>query len=212
MLGWIAGFVARWEPVVSRGVRDLVHWGLHALASVVYTVFGNVGKAWVAVVHSLDWMLIHVPRFVAAVFTHIDTIITKDIPAIWHWITAQVAAIGRLIAHVYDLAVSYALSLYNKAVRLLDDLSTWVLTHVLVPLTNITTSLRNDLLKWGYFAYQLLNDPGKLAGILAKYIVAAVLAIFWTVADVIGRFIAGIILHQARRLISVIETVLTAVL
>lgn len=212
MLNWIAGFVDRWTPVVSTAIRDLVHWAIHALAGVVYTVFGHVGAAWREVYDSLTWHLRWAVAFVHSVVSHLDTIITKDIPFLWKYFLAQVVHIGHLIVAALNQALAFADSLYHKAVNAIDALNRWVNTHVLLPLSALIAGLRRDLLKWGFFAYQLLNDPGKLAAILARFIVAAILAIFWTVAGPVGEFIAGIILKQLPRFVKLVETILAAVI
>lgn len=185
---------------------------MHALAGVVYTVFGHVGAAWLRVWDSLGWILSRADAFVHQVINHIDTIVTKDIPFLWAYFLAQVKSIGHTIADIYDAALAYALKLYHQAINAVDDLNNWINTHVLLPLSADVTALRNDLLKWGYFAYQLLNDPAKLAGILASFIVAALMGIFWSVAGPVGKFIAGIILKDTKRFVDLIETIISAVL
>lgn len=212
MLEWIAGFVDRWAPVVSTAARDLVHWGLHALAGVVYTVFGHVGAAWLSVWDSIKWHLKWADAFVRAVIAHIDTIVTKDIPWIWAYFLSQVKQAALNLLHNIEKVTAYAFGLYQRAIRAIDDLNNWINTHVLLPLNGDVAQLRKDLLKWGFFAYQLLNDPGKLATLLAEAMVSALLAIFWKVATPVGKFIIGIILKDTKRFVQLAETILSAVL
>jgi hypothetical protein len=146
------------------------------------------------------------------VHIRLNWIITHDIPALWSRIVADAKQIAADIAHIYDLAVAYALKLYRQAVQLLDDLRTWVEVHVLEPLSDLVSQLRTDLLKWGFFAYQLLTNPPKLAALLIKPIVAAAEAVFWDIAAPVGKFAFGIILKDSAKFAALIETILSAVI
>lgn len=212
MLDWLAGFVARWTPVVAGPILDVVHWVGHAIASVVYTVFGAVGKAWLGVHDAWNWVDKGISYFVTWVYYRLDRIITKDIPDLWNWIVAQAKHVAQLVAHIYDLALAYALKLYRLAVNAIDDLARWVNVHVLEPLTDAVTQLRADLLKWGYTAWYYITHPDKLAPLLIGAMIAAAEDAFWDLAAPVGRFAFGIILKSADRFAALIETILSAVI
>lgn len=212
MLDWLAGFVARWTPVVAGPILDVVHWVGHAIASVVYTVFGAVGKAWTGVQDAWGWVDKGISYFVTWVYYRLDRIITKDIPDLWSSLIARAKQLAADAARLFDSAVAEARKLFDSAIAAIADLARWVNVHVLEPLTDLVTQLRADLIKWGYFAYQLLTDLPKLAGLLIRPIVAAAEAAFDDIAAPVGDFAVRLIVKQLPKLLKLAETILTAVL
>lgn len=212
MLNWIASYTARWSGWVAGKTIDLVHWGLHAVAGVVYAVFGNVGKAWLAVVGALHWAHQQADGFAWWVVQHFDSLLRYDLPRIIDWAAALVQSAEQLAARDYSL-LRDALAVAVTGLRqLIAAAVQWVTVHVYDPLLALCTQLRADLLKWGYWAYQLLNDPPRLAQILLDAIVAAAEAAFWRLAGPAGQFALRLVLANARRFAQLAETILAAVL
>lgn len=212
MLNWIGDFVGRWSGVVTAPIRDLVHWAVHALASVVYTVFGNVGGIWRDLANA--WGLVNrmLDKYIPAVWDAFRRVFLVDLPALWRWITSHVAAAFKLMGQLYDKALAYALGLYHTLVHLLDQLAAWVNTHVLQPLLDITRQLRSDLLKWGYTAWWYLTHPDKLAPLILSALIQAAEDAFWTISGPVLKFILRLVLSNAHRLAQLAETVIAAVL
>lgn len=212
MFDWVKDFVERWAGQVAAPVRDLVHWAVHALAGVVYAVFGNVGSAWHDVFAAARWIESTATDLVHWIVTHLTWLIKHAIPAL-----------GQLILHYWRDALNFATSLYHDlqrglqqltglARRWVDDALAWVHDHVWAPLVADAKQLRNDLLKWGFFAYDLLTHPARLAGILVLPLIAAAEAVFWQIAAPAGEFALRLVLANARRFAQLAETILTAVL
>jgi hypothetical protein len=212
MLSWIAGYVGRWSGQVASEVRSLVQWGLHALAGVVYTVFGNVGKAWGWLLTSLQWMHAQADLFAGWVVTHLVQIVTVDIPRLArdavNYYDAAIAFAGRVWSDA-QAAVARALQLAQQYVA---DALNWVRVNVYDPLFAAAKQLETDLLKWGYYAYQLLTHPATLAGLLLDYLIAAAEAAFDRIAVPAGTFALRLITSQLPRFLKLAEAILTAVL
>lgn len=212
MLDWIADYVERWSAYVAREVRDLVHWGLHAVAGVVYSVFHAVSGGW-------DWMLTgtaglwkYAEGFSLEVAAWFRQIVEHEIPALWLDLVGLAHQVGVDIGHAINYVLGKVEALGAAVGRRIDDLAAYVDTHVLKPLTARADQIYNDLLKWGYYSWQLLTHPARLADILLGYLIASAEAAFWTIADPVGRFLFAVLLKNATRFARLIETILTAVL
>lgn len=212
MLDWIAGYVARWTGQVEQSTRDLVHWGLHALAGVVYAVFGNVGKAWSDVLTALKWAHREADSFAGYVVGHLAAIVTVDIPRLWSYATAAVKALEQLALRYYHAALAAVQVAEHLAAAAVKSALVWVAAHVYDPLLARAKQLEADLLRWGYYAYQLVTHPDKLAAILLGSLIAFAEASFWRIAAPAGRFALRLIVAQLPAVLRLAEAVVTAVL
>lgn len=211
MLDWISGYVARWSLIVAGGTRNLVQWGLHALAGVVYTVFGNVGKAWRDLLGALQWLHARADDFLLQATLWITHIVTVTIP---HLAATALGYLKQALAfadHVYQLAIAAVARLEQLARQWVADAITWVLQHVWKPLDDALHQVAADLLKWGYYAYQLVTHPAQLAAILLDALVAATLAAFDRIAPIVGEFALRLVLHQIGRWLALAERIFLAV-
>lgn len=212
MFDWISGFVARWAGRLQQDILDVVHWTVHAVAGVVYTVFGNVGRAWSGMWQSIHWLWIQASGYVAEVFGWIRQIVTVDLPVIWSTLLADVRGVLGEIGRVWSDLVARIEQLGRYAAGLVQQAIVWVVDHVYSPLKAYADAIYNDLLKWGFYAWRLLNDPPRLAAILLGALIAAAESAFWSIAPPVGRFVLGILLHNGQRFASLLESILTAVL
>jgi len=211
MLDWIEGYVKRWAAFVLAPIIDLVHWGLHAVAGVVYTVFQHVHAAWLVVhgaaTHIADWL----EHFGAELVAYIKQIVTVDIPVLWNIMLQNVKGLLADIAKIWGEAQALIQKALDSALLAVASLSKWVIDNVWNPLVASVKQLEADLLKWGYAAWQLLNDPAKLASILLGALVAAAEDAFWSLAGPVGRFALGIVLRNAGKFAQLIEAIVSAV-
>lgn len=212
MLEWIAGYVARWTGYVEQNTRGLVQWGLHALAGVVYAVFGNVGKAWHVLLAALQWMHGEADSFAGWVVLHLTALVTVDLPKLWSYAVAGFRAAAQLASRLYHLALAAAAAAAQLARQLVKDAIGWVITHVYDPLLALAKQLRADLLKWGYAAWWLVTHPDKLAPILLGALIGAAESAFFTIAGPAGRFALRLIVSQLPRLLTLTEAIVKAVL
>lgn len=212
MFDWIAGFVARWAASVPAAVRDLVHWSVHALAGVVYAVFGNVGGAWHKLFTALHWLYTSGYDLAKWLVTHISYLVKVWLPRLEAAITAAWRDALAFASRLYHDVLGRLDQLTRLARRWVDDAIAWVVTHVLDPLAADARQLRADLLKWGYFAYQLVTHPDRLAAIVGDALIAWAESQFWRLAGPVGQFVLRLLLANARKFAQLLETIVTAVL
>jgi hypothetical protein len=209
---WIAGYVARWASVVPSPIRDLVHWAVHALAGVVYTVFGNVGSAWHDLFTAARWLRSTGADLASWVWLHLSRIVTHDLPLLADKILGYYRDAVNLATRLWHDALAAVEAAAKVARRWVDDALAWVTTHVWDPLVADVRQLRSDLLKWGYAAWQLVTDPAKLASILLGALIAVAEAQFWLVAAPVGTFALRIVTANLRKFLQLAETILAAVI
>jgi hypothetical protein len=212
VLNWIAGYAQRWAGFVEQKTIDLVHWCIHALAGVVYTVFGNVGKAWGDLLTALKWLQTTGASLVGWIVTHLTYIVTHDIPQLVTDVIGYYHDAINLADRLYQAALAGIKQLSSDALQWVKDAEQWVIATIWDPLVADVRQLRSDLLQWGYAAWQLLNDPAKLAGLLLGALIAVAEATFWQIAGPAGTFMLRLITANLRRLLQLAETILAAVL
>lgn len=212
MLTWIAGYVGRWAGVVPNAVRDLVHWGLHALAGVVYTVFGRVGGAWLQLLAALKAVHAAADDFMASVYGHLRQLVLVDLPKLAADALAYYRAGLAFARQLYDSALRAVQLARDYAAALTDSALAWTRQHVLAPLSDLITQLRADLLKWGYTAWYYVTHPDKLAPILLDALVDAAEGSFWRLAGPVGQFALRVVVANAGRFAQLAESIITAVL
>ena len=212
MLNWLSGFIGRWSGAVSGEVRDLVHWAVHALASVVYTVFGLVGHAWSGMVGAAEWLAGQVGAFAAEVYHHLWAIIKRDLP----WLARLITAARALAVHLYNILLAWAWrelrALEALARRLVNDVRQWAYRDIWLPLLGLARDARRDLQRWAWPAFWYITHPAALAGLLGDALVSWLEANAWRVGQRLGAFTLALVVHNARRLAATVEAIVAAVL
>lgn len=212
MLSWIAGFIGRWSGAVDQAVRDLIHWTVHALASVVYTVFGLVGTAWKDMWRAVSWLETAAGRFAAQVFGHLWAIIKRDLP----WLASAITLARQLAVRLYDAVRAWALGLIRAAealaVRLVNDVRSWAYRDIWLPLLQLARDARRDITRWAWPAFWYITHPAALAGLLGDALVDWLEANSWRVAQRLGSFALHLVLANTRRLAQLAEDIITAAL
>jgi len=189
-----------------------VHWAVHALASVVYTVFGNVGGIWRDLASAWGLFNRMLDKYLPEVWDAFRRVFLQDLPALWRWITGRVAALGRLIDALYNKALAFARNLYSQAVHLITQLTKWVIQNVLDPLTAAFRQAWHWITHEGALVFYYLTHPPALARLILAALIQAAEDAFWTISAPVAEFIWHLVLHQARRLVQLAEQILAAVL
>jgi hypothetical protein len=212
VLSWIASFIGRWSGTVSAAVRDMVHWAVHALASVVYTVFGNVGKAWHEMWAAASWLETAAGRFATSVYDHLRAIVVHDIPLIYAWALKWIRAVEAYAVALYHWAARELGVLRALAWSWILDVRAWALRDIWDPLHARTDQIWQDLLKWGYTAWWYLNHPAAFVAIIGDAITDWLEANAWATGRKLGTFALALMAHNMRRLLALAEDIVTAVL
>jgi hypothetical protein len=212
VLDWIASFVGQWVGTVGQGVADLVHWAVHALASVVYRVFGLVGDAWRDMVGAGEWLAGNLGAFAGEVWAWTWRIVKQITPYLERAIRAVEADAWRWARQVWaDLQEAVA-DLEQLALRLYNDVRSWAWRDIWLPLAAAADWLRAHLLQWGYTAWWYVTHPAALAALLGSPLVDWLEANADSVARRLGGFTMGLLLHNTRRVVGVLEQILAAVI
>jgi len=212
IFSWIDKYIDFYSSLVGAAIRNAIRWAVHGLAGIVHTLFVHVAGAELRIFDGANWILRHTAGFANSVVAWIRQIVTVDIPALWHYAISNVRQLLRDISAAANWLLGKIETLARVARRWVDDAVSWIVTHVYDPLKAYADTIWRDLLKWGYFAWKLLNDPPRLAAILLNALIAAAEAAFWTIAPPAGRFALGLVLHNARRFAQLLETILAAVI
>lgn len=212
MISWIAGWVGRFRGLVTDAVIDLVHWAVHALASVIETIFSDVARAW----HDLWAGMVALEKACfdlgAAVYGLAVRVLKYWVPRIWRYITEAAAALGRSIAWTWHHAVSLVNELRALAWKWILDLWRTVLRDVWKPLKAFADTIWRDLLKWGFTAWWWITHLPQLADAMILHIAAAMERHAWQLAGMLGKFFSSLILHNVKRVAILAEDILTAVI
>lgn len=212
MLNWIKGFVGRWAGAVDQAVRDLVHWTVHALASVMYAVFGLVGRAWHNVFAAANWLREQADHLGREVFTTLWSIIKRDLP----WLASALVAVRNFALRLYHTLLAWAWreiqAAEQLARRLVDDLRQWAYRDIWLPLLHLAADARRDIQRWAWPAFWYITHPDALAGLIGDALVSWLEANAWRVGRRLGTFLLALLVHNLRQVLALVEDVLSAVL
>lgn len=212
MLDWLTGWFTNFASTVGDPIVGMVHWAVHALASVVLSVFRNVLKAWDDFTGAIDGLGDSIWHFVNRVWHALWWLITKEVPRIWRWLAQESARVWKGIRYAWATAVRLFNDAIGFAERIVDDVIGWVQRDVWKPLRDLADLLWRDLLKWGWTAWWWITHPADLAKMLLAYLIKAAEDAFWSVATPAGTFALRLVLANARRFAILIEDIVRAVL
>lgn len=211
MLNWLDNFFHRVTGTIGSGVSAAVHWALHGLASVVFAVFANVKKAWAVTLGAMAALHRALDLFGAAVVTWMHWLWKVEIPRILRWAAKELALLAADLAKLRDWAVSELHKLTAWITAELHAVYQWVIRDVLTPLTNTIKTVYQDLIKWGYYAYEYITHPDKLAELLIMPIVSKLEKYAWVIAKQLGTFILALISANIGKIAQLAEDIITAV-
>jgi hypothetical protein len=212
MLDWITGWVNRFLGIAGQGIVDLVHWGLHALASVIETIFVDVARAWrdlwgaMAAFEHATW------EFGAQVFGLAVKVLKYWIPRLIHDLAAAALALWHGINWVWSHAVALINDLRKLAWKWINDLWHLVLRDVWAPLKAFADHLYHLILTWAYVAWWWITHLPSLAEAMIFHLAASLERHAWELARLLGGFLTALVLHNVRRVVQLAETILAAVL
>ena len=211
MLGWLDRFFGGVASSIGSAVSSAVHWALHALASVVFGVFGAVRGAWArfndavgALGHALDTFGLAMYQFGGYVLHHL-------IPAILKWAAAQLARLSADLAKLYDYVKLAFDAAYKWIDRQIHDVTQWAIRDIWDPLKAYADQIWSDLKLWGYTAWWWITHLADLAEAMVFHIVASIEKHAFQVARMLGIFFTALIRANLKQLILLIEDIITAV-
>lgn len=211
MLNWLDNFWHRVAGTVGGGISTAVHWAMHALASVVFSVFSNVKKAWAYAVGGITALHRTLDNFGKSVLQFADWLWHVAIPAILRWVRKELASLAADLAKLRQWALlefAKIILALQKAVR---DLTSWVIRDIYDPLKRYADQIWSDLKKWGYTAWWYITHPLALAEVLIAPLVITLEKYAWSIARQLGTFTLALIAGNLPKLIALVEDIITAV-
>jgi len=212
VISWLTGWVSRFIGIVGQATVDLVHWAVHALASVVETIFGDVGRAWLTMWHGIAAIERACWEFGAAVFGLAVKVLRYWVPRLLHDLAAAVVSLWHGIDWVWSHAVRLVNDLRRLAWKWILDLWHMVLRDVWKPLKDFADHLYKLIKDWAYVAWWWITHLDRLAEAMIFHLAASLEKHAWELAALLGRFVTALILHNARRIVTLVEQIMAAVL
>lgn len=212
MISWLTGWVGRFLGLIPDAVLTLVRWGFHAIATAVEFVFSNVAKAWRAYWAAISALERATWEFGAAVFGLAVKVLKYWVPRLIADLKAAALALWHGITWVWVHAVALVSDLRKLAWKWILDLWHMVLRDVWAPLKAFADHLYHLILIWAYVAWWWITHLPNLAEALVFHLAASIERHAWELAKLLGTFLTALVLHNARRIVQLAETILAAVL
>lgn len=212
MISWLTGWVNKFIHIVPDAVLALVHWAVHALALVVEAVFHDVAVAW----RTYWGAIVAIERacfdFGAAVYGLAVKVLRYWVPRLIDDLRRAALALWHGIDWVWSHAVAEVNALRKLAWKWINDLWHLVLRDVWKPLKDFADELYRLIKAWAYVAWWWITHLDRLADAMIFHIAASLEKYAWQLARLLGTFLTALILHNVRRFVLLLETILAAVL
>jgi hypothetical protein len=209
---WITHWFISWAPLVEQKVRDMVHWAIHAVASVLIGVFRHVLDAWKWVIYGLAFLGYEEIHFAEDVWNFGRRVVLVYLPRLLRWAWGWIQFLHKLIWTIYGDLVRALDSLRKLAWSWILDLWRNVLRFVWDPLKRFADLIWHDLLKWGWTAWWWITHPEELAGFLFWHIIHWLEFYAWEAGKRLGTFGLSLVRHNLHRFLILVEDVISAVL
>lgn len=212
MLNWLDNFWRNVTGSVGQAVSTAAHWAEHALASVVFAVFGLVGKAWLLFLKAVADLGGSIRGLALEVYTFAVYVVRVLVPRVVKWAEAQLAKLSAMLALVYHDFLAFADWTKARFVQAYHDIETWVLVHVWAPLKAYADQIWADLKKWGYTAWWYITHLDALAEAMIYHIALSLEKHAWELASMLGKFFLSLVIANLKPFLLLIEDIITAVL
>lgn len=212
MLTWLARWFRGFASTVSQGVIDMVHWAVHALASVVLAVFNDVDSGWADLVRAADAIGRGLDTFGSWTWASLRALWRHTIPQLWRYIIDGLQLLRRSLGWVWDHAQLLVRESLAMVSRWLADLWRLVLRDVYDPLRSWADTIYKRLIEWGFTAWWWITHLDKLADAMIFHIAASLEKNAWQLADQLGQFVLALLLRNAKRVLQLLESIVSAVL
>lgn len=211
MFDWLTHWFVSWAPYVEQKILDLVHWAIHAVASVLIAVFNHVLRSWRWFLYALTFWAYEEIHFAEDVWNFARRVVRVYIPRLLHWAWGWILFLRKLTLTLYDDAIRALVALRKLAWSWILALWHNVLKYVWDPLKRYADMIWHDLLKWGYTAWYWITHPDKLAGLLFWHIIGWLEFYAWQVGKRLGTFGLSLVRNNLHKFLVLIEDVIAAV-
>lgn len=211
MFDWITHWFINWGPLVERKIIDMVHWAIHAVASVLIAVFSHVLGAWKWFYSAVIFLAYEEIHFAEDVYNFGRRVVAVYLPRLSHWALGWIQFLRRLIVAVYDTLTRALDTLRRLTYSLILALWRNVLKYVWDPLKRYADLIWHDLLKWGYVAWWWITHPEELAEFLFWHVISALERHAWDAGKRLGTFGLALVRSNLHRFLILAEDIISAV-
>lgn len=211
-IDWLTGWIAGAARSVGQAVADVVHWAVHALASVVLAIFDHVFGAWRQLAEWIWAHLLALGRWIGVAAVKFYQIIRIIIPRVVRWTKWWITYIMRFIRSW----VAWLWLQIRKTIALLyreiGAVVRWAWSHIFVPLWHWTQFLYRLIKAWAWVAFWWVTHLASLAEAMIFHIAAAIERNAWQLAGILGKFFLALIIRNLARFVKLAEQIIAAVL
>lgn len=212
MLGWLDRFFGNVGSSIGNAVSSAVHWAMHAVMSVILAVFRLVGAAWRDYLAALRAELGAAEGFARTVWGFASWLTRGLLPKIVRWAARAIASVLAFARRVYEDLQRAVARLLAYIAHVADTIYRWVLRDIWAPLKRYADLLWADLKKWGFTAWWWITHLPQLADAMIFHIARSLEKYAWQLGRMLGAFFTALIIHNLRRLLLLVEDILSAVL
>lgn len=211
MFDWITGWFIRWGPLVEQKIIDMVHWAVHAVASVLIAVFAHVLDAWKWYLDTWRVLAHEVVDLAHDVWDFAARLVRVYLPRITRWAWTWIVFLYHLSLKIWHDTLTALAVLRALAWSWIQALWHRVVTDVWDPLKKYADLIWHDLLKWGWVAWWWITHPQNLAGLLFWHIIGWLEHYAWEASKRLGTFGLALVRNNLHRFLILIEDIVAAV-
>lgn len=209
MLDWIKNlYYQAFVGVPSQ----VAHWVLDQLKHVVAwleNVLGSHKSRWGDIWQSARSLASGVDALGRETYWMLWRIRRQQVPGVVAWAGRRFTADEHTGAARYTYLRQLIQRNYNTEKSDLSSFKRWLLLLVVAPILWTLKTIGEQMIKWAFFAYQLLTAPLKLANILFWALISVLEANFWEVAAKFGEYVARLVWANMPKTLQIIEQIIT---
>jgi hypothetical protein len=212
MPSWLRTLIFGGWAGVADEIKQLLNQALGGLASWIQSLFGTSKQAWTELWAAFDGLAQDTDYFGNRVWLNLNWTGRSVIPSLARYVDAFNRRQDSWNAKWHALLWQRDAQNHDFTVSQIGAAKLWALGAIFLPLSKLIIALTADVLKWAYWAFQLLNDPPRLAGMLLWPLTAVMEATWeaWTLS--VGDWVGKLILHNLLKVIHLAEQILSDVL
>ena len=164
-LSWVHGLFSGAGDIV----KEALAWVEHAMALMwraLVHVFSLVNDAWKHMVIAAQIVADLIYGVAHKLYVLAHWVVHTALPAVYRWIAHEAARLESLARSLVSHLREWAADLIRDLWSFVNGIVPWVLDHVYKPLHDLATRALHWIEHEGYYAYNLLTHPDRLALLL----------------------------------------------
>lgn len=211
MFGWLKD-AWNWVTGIPNDIKNWFMSIINAFASQVFGAFQDVWNWLGTFVHWIEGGFNALWRYVTDAWNYLVNFVEHTIPQAFDWVWRELKLLASWASDIVKFIVNEVQKLYNYILQQFSDLYKWIIQNIWDPLY----ALASDALRWvetyGFWLYNLISDPARLAAYIGQYLLGAWISLLHRFAAPIGRWLARSMMAAGSEVGSIIEDVISAIL